>query len=51
MLARRHLARRGRTVTAVVLVVCAVVFALASVVIVCLTILDVNCPPESSDCL
>ena len=51
VLARRHLGRRGRTVTAVVLVVCAVVFALASVVIVWLTIVDVNCPPEASDCL
>ena len=51
VLARRHLARRGRRVTAVVLVGCTVLFALASVVIVWLTILDVNCPPEASDCL
>jgi hypothetical protein len=51
VLARRHLGRRGRTVTAVVLTVCTVVFALASVVIVWLAILDVNCPPEASDCL
>jgi hypothetical protein len=51
VLARRHLQQRGRTVTAVVLTVVAVVFALASVVIVWLTIIDVNCSPEASDCL
>jgi hypothetical protein len=51
VLARRHLEQRGRTVTAVLLAVVTVVFALASVVIVWLTIIDVNCSPEASDCL
>ncbi len=51
VLARRHLARRGRTVTAIALTVVAVAFALASVVIVWLTMIDVNCPPDASDCL
>jgi hypothetical protein len=51
VLARRHLQQRGRVVTAIVLGVVAVGFALASVVIVWLTIIDVNCSPEASDCL
>jgi hypothetical protein len=51
LLARKHLQRRGRVVTAIVLTVATVVFALASLVIVWLTIIDVNCSPEASDCL
>jgi len=51
VLARRHLQQRGRTVTAILLTAVTVVFALASVVIVWLAIIDVNCSPEASDCL
>jgi hypothetical protein len=50
-LARRHLGHRGRIVTAVLLGVLTVACLLASVVIVWLTDIDVNCPPEASDCL
>jgi hypothetical protein len=50
-LARRHLGRRGRIVTAVVLGILTVACLLASVVIVWLTDISVNCPPEASDCL
>ena len=41
----------GALVTAIALTVVAVAFALASVVIVWLTMIDVNCPPDASDCL
>jgi cyanate permease len=51
LLARRHFERRGRIVTAVVLVIVGVACLLASVVIVWLTDVAVNCPPEASDCL
>jgi hypothetical protein len=51
VLARRHLERRGRVVTAVVLAIVTVACLLASVVIVWLADVAINCPPEASDCL
>jgi hypothetical protein len=51
MLARRHLERRGRIVTAVVLGIVTAACLLASIVVVWLADLSINCPPSASDCL
>jgi hypothetical protein len=51
MLARRHLGRRGRIATTVVLGILTVACLLASLLIVWLTDISVHCPPEASDCL
>src|SRR3954451_12175555 len=50
-LARRHLGRRGRIASAVVLGILTVACLVASVVIVWLTDINVHCPPDASDCL
>jgi hypothetical protein len=51
VLARRHLGRRGRIATTVVLGILTVACLLASLLIVWLTDISVHCPPEASDCL